>query len=44
MVAYTKPQPGKKEENERLREERGQIKFIDTHSQEILAVTKIAKH
>ena len=29
MVAYTKPQQRKKEENERLRVERDQIKFID---------------
>ena len=29
MVAYTKPQQRKKEESERLRGERGQIKFID---------------
>ena len=29
MVAYTKPQQGKKEESERLRGERHQIKFID---------------
>ena len=29
MVAYTKPQQRKKEESERLREERDQIKFID---------------
>ena len=28
MVAYTKPQPGKKEEIERLKGERDQIKFI----------------
>ena len=28
MVAYTKPQQRKKEESERLREERDQIKFI----------------
>ena len=29
MMAYTKPQQGKKEESERLRGERGYIKFID---------------
>ena len=29
MVAYTKPQQWKKEESERLRGERDQIKFID---------------
>ena len=29
MVAYTMPQQRKKEESERLRGERGQIKFID---------------
>ena len=29
MVAYTKPQQTKKEESERLRGERDQIKFID---------------
>ena len=29
MVVYTKLQQRKKEENERLRGERGQIKFID---------------
>ena len=29
MVAYTKPQQWKKEERERLRGERGPIKFID---------------
>ena len=29
MVAYTKPQQRKKEEGERLRGERDQIKFID---------------
>ena len=29
MVAYTKPQPWKKEESEQLTGERGQIKFID---------------
>ena len=29
MVAYTKPQKRKKEESERLRGERDQIKFID---------------
>ena len=29
MVAYTMPQQGKKEESERIREERDQIKFID---------------
>ena len=29
MVAYTKPQQKKKEESERLRGERDQIKFID---------------
>ena len=29
MVAYTKLQQRKKEESERLRGERGQIKFID---------------
>ena len=29
MVAYTKPQQGKKEESERLRGERDQIKFTD---------------
>ena len=29
MVAYTKPQQRKREESERLREERNQIKFID---------------
>ena len=28
MVAYTKPQQTKKEESERLREERDQIKFM----------------
>ena len=28
MVAYTKPQQRKKEESEKLREERDQIKFI----------------
>ena len=28
MVAYTKPQQGKKEESEQLRGERDQIKFI----------------
>ena len=32
MVAYTKPQQRKKEESERLRGERGQIKFIVTIS------------
>ena len=29
MVAYTRPQQGKKEESERLRGERDQIKFTD---------------
>ena len=29
MVAYTKPQQRKKEESERVRGERDQIKFID---------------
>ena len=29
MVAYTKPQQMKKEESEKLRGERDQIKFID---------------
>ena len=29
MVAYTKPQQRKKEESEKLRGERYQIKFID---------------
>ena len=29
MVAYTKPQKGKKEESERLRGEGDKIKFID---------------
>ena len=29
MVAYTEPQQRKKEENEKLRGERDQIKFID---------------
>ena len=29
MVTYTMPRQGKKEERERLREERDQIKFID---------------
>ena len=29
MMAYTKPQQRKREESERLREERDQIKFID---------------
>ena len=29
MAAYTKPQQWKKEEHERLRGERDQIKFID---------------
>ena len=29
MVAYTKPRQRKKEESERLRGERDQIKFID---------------
>ena len=29
MVAYTKPQQWEKEESERLRGERDQIKFID---------------
>ena len=29
MVAYTKPQQKKKEEGEKLRGERDQIKFID---------------
>ena len=29
MVAYTKPQQRKKEESEKLRGERNQIKFID---------------
>ena len=29
MVAYTNPQQWKKEESERLRGERDQIKFID---------------
>ena len=29
MVAYTKPQKRKKEESERPKGERGQIKFID---------------
>ena len=29
MVAYTKPQQRKKEDSERLRGERDQIKFID---------------
>ena len=29
MVAYAKPQKGKKEESGRLRVERDQIKFID---------------
>ena len=29
MVAYTKPQKRKKEESERLRGKRDQIKFID---------------
>ena len=29
MATYTKPQQRKTEENERLREERDQIKFID---------------
>ena len=29
MATYTKPQPWNKEESERLRGERNQIKFID---------------
>ena len=29
MVAYTKPQQGKKEESEQLRGERDKIEFID---------------
>ena len=29
MVAYTKPQQWKREESERLRGERDQVKFID---------------
>ena len=29
MVAYKKPQQWKKEESKRLREEKGQMKFID---------------
>ena len=29
MVAFTKPQQRKKEESEKLRGERGHIKFID---------------
>ena len=29
MVAYTKPQQRKKEESDRLRGERDQIKFVD---------------
>ena len=29
MVAYTKPQKRKKEESERLRRERDQVKFVD---------------
>ena len=29
MVAYTKPQQRKKEESEKIRGERDQIKFID---------------
>ena len=33
MVAYTKPQQRKKEESERLRGERDQIKFIDLKSE-----------
>ena len=34
MVVYTKPQQGKKEESERLRGERDQIKFIDLRYKE----------
>ena len=33
MVAYTRPQQRKKEESERLRGERDQIKFIDGYIQ-----------
>ena len=33
MMAYTKPQQRKKEESERLRGERDQIKFIDLGSE-----------
>ena len=36
MVAYTKPQQRKKEESERLRGERDQIKFIDIRFESII--------
>ena len=38
MVAYTKPQQRKKEEGERLRGERDEIKFIDPRFERWLAV------
>ena len=42
MVAYTKPRQRKKEESERLRGERDQIKFIDL-SFERLQVVRFRK-
>ena len=39
MVAYTMPQQRKKEESERLREEGGQIKFIDIRFERWQVVT-----
>ena len=38
MVAYTKPQPRKKEESKKLRGERDQIKFIDLRFEKWLVV------
>ena len=38
MVAYTKPQQFKKEESERLRGERDQIKFINLRFQRSVTV------
>ena len=40
-MAYTKPQQRKKEESERLRGERDQIKFIDILSRLILSLIPI---
>ena len=39
MVAYTKPQQRKKEESERLRVDRNQIKFIDLRFERWQVVT-----
>ena len=38
MVVYRKPQQRKKEESERLRGERDQIKFIDLSSERLQVV------